>query len=409
MRKTFFSYYYPTKEQFSMLWNECLFVLDTNVFLDLYRRYSPAARDDLIVNALTKIADRLWVPHQVALEYLRRRPDVILKQASMYDKAKSLLQTLCVKAQKEIEKDSSFQHHFPIDKKDFLEKIKSSLTEIDKEIDEQKQKHPDSLSNDYIVDTITSLLDGKVGTPYSSEKLKEVYEEGKTRYKNKIPPGYKDAEGSNKKEGNDKYGDLVLWLQIIDKAKESGKPIIFITNDGKEDWWWTSKGRTIGPQPELIDEMMVKANTSFYMYKSDQFIKYAQEYLDEITVKQETINEVQNVRLRDEAIQRAIASVPSTSEIMRLTEEAMLQHKVIEQAINSVPSTSEIMLRLAEEARLRSEAIQRAMEMPKAIQQAFNSAYLRSKAIQRAIASVPSTSEIMQQLIKGESQQDQEE
>ena len=42
-----------------------------------------------------------------------------------------------------------------------------------------------------------------------------------------------------------KYGDLILWYQIIDKAKESKKPIILISGDVKEDWWLEKNGKRI--------------------------------------------------------------------------------------------------------------------------------------------------------------------
>jgi len=52
------------------------------------------------------------------------------------------------------------------------------------------------------------------------------------RYQNKIPPGFKDL---NKPEN--KQGDLILWFELLKHSKESEKKIsVLITNDNKEDW-----------------------------------------------------------------------------------------------------------------------------------------------------------------------------
>jgi hypothetical protein len=63
--------------------------------------------------------------------------------------------------------------------------------------------------------------------------LNEIKKEGKERYGRRMPPGFKD----DKKPEDKKYGDLILWYQIIDEAKKSKKPIVLISGDVKDDWW----------------------------------------------------------------------------------------------------------------------------------------------------------------------------
>ncbi|MFD4759474.1 PIN-like domain-containing protein [Streptomyces sp. NPDC058439] len=46
-------------------------VLDTNVLLNLYRSNARTRQDTLAV--LTRLRDRLWVPHQVLTEFWRNR------------------------------------------------------------------------------------------------------------------------------------------------------------------------------------------------------------------------------------------------------------------------------------------------------------------------------------------------
>jgi hypothetical protein len=111
-----------------------------------------------------------------------------------------------------------------------------------------------------------------------------------------VPPGYKDSGKNNKKMYGDllidnKYGDLIQWLQIIQKAKSICSNVIFVTDDAKEDWWWQSNGKTIGPRPELVTEFKNKTDFDFYMYTPDNFIRHANEYLN-TKVTQKVINEV---------------------------------------------------------------------------------------------------------------------
>ncbi|MGH2612905.1 MAG: PIN-like domain-containing protein [Rhabdochlamydiaceae bacterium] len=108
----------------------------------------------------------------------------------------------------------------------------------------------------------------------------------------------------SKKEGFKKYGDGVLWFQVLEYAKSQKKPIILITDDQKDDWWRIEKGKTLGPRPELVTEISTKGKASFYMYNASQFMKYAKEFLG-LQVNQEAIEEVKDVIQTSERIERA--------------------------------------------------------------------------------------------------------
>src|SRR5262245_36132686 len=78
MKQIFKGFHAPTEAEYADLWSKGLFVLDTNVLLDFYRL--PLNAQDEFWSALDKLKDRLWLPHQVGLEYQRRRLSVILEQ-----------------------------------------------------------------------------------------------------------------------------------------------------------------------------------------------------------------------------------------------------------------------------------------------------------------------------------------
>lgn len=292
MRKIFSGYYRPDEQQFSELWETCLFVFDANVLLNLYR-YSQETRD-VLIDILTKVSERLWIPHQVALEYHENRLSTIATQIRLYDDISKELQT----SRRKLE-DLLSDEHPSINVESLLKRIESSFSEIEGELSMHKAQHPDLSSEDDIRDILTDLFEGKTGNPYPQERLVEIYKLGKDRYEHKIPPGYEDnKKGSLKRFGNlvieDKFGDLILWLQIVDQAKAEKKPIIFVTDDTKGDWWWITQGRTVGPRPELITEIRNEADVMFFMYTPDRFMQYAGEYL-RVEITQEVVDEVQTV------------------------------------------------------------------------------------------------------------------
>ena len=86
MRGLFPEYYALPEEDFSKLWDGCLFILDTNILLNLYR-YSPKTRGKFF-EFLNRLSSRLWLPHQVAKEYQHQRLNVIVEQEESYKRMK---------------------------------------------------------------------------------------------------------------------------------------------------------------------------------------------------------------------------------------------------------------------------------------------------------------------------------
>src|SRR5437016_440727 len=92
MKNLFPGYFRPTEEEFEQLWQDCTFIPDANVLLNLYR-YSPETREGLL-SIFSAVSDRLWLPHQVAFEFLSNRLGVIDAQTKAYKKAIEALQEL---------------------------------------------------------------------------------------------------------------------------------------------------------------------------------------------------------------------------------------------------------------------------------------------------------------------------
>jgi hypothetical protein len=288
-----------------------------------------------LIGILGALYDSIWLPHQAALEYHRHRLGIINQQAKAYQDIQKLSRDVQEEFTKRIRTLLRRGRHPFIAVDSVLEKLNIAFTEICENFDELEQRHPDFFADDPILEAVTNLFEGKVGSAYTPEQLQEIYAEGKVRYTQepKIPPGYEDAS----KDGDAKqYGDLVLWFQVIDQAKATGKPIILVTDDRKEDWWWRSYGKTHGPRPELVNEITRKANVGFYMYSADPFMEYASEYL-EYSVKKEAIEEVRDVRERDEE------NIANLEAIVKAIDTAALRAEMTPKRLGPYAALSRIM------------------------------------------------------------------
>ncbi|MFM5361893.1 PIN domain-containing protein [Aeromonas veronii] len=263
MRSMFPGYFSPTDIHFEKHWKESIFVMDANVLLNLYR-YSDATKDEL-KNALTSLDGRVFIPHQAASEFLRNRLTVTSEQSKEYASAIKTINELVKKI------SSKDRHPFISDKQ--LNELNDLSSQIIESLNEQQNALLNKLSNDEILDFVETVFEGKTGTPFDKGKLDDIIADGAKRYEAKIPPGYKDANKDSTDIPTRKYGDLIVWLQTLEYAKEKNSSIVFITDDKKEDWWLEQSGRTIGPRPELIEEFIRETKKDFWMYTVSTFIQ----------------------------------------------------------------------------------------------------------------------------------------
>ena len=277
MKNRFFEFYNLSQAEIDNLWSDGVFVVDANVLLDFYR--FPKTTSDTLLEVLKKIKlnNQLWIPYQIGLEFHKHRSEIIELESHEY---KRLATYFSDKLQSEVA--STFAENCnsrPLIKKEkYLAEVKKVGLKISKSIKRLEKRHPNYKKRDIVLDNLTELFDDNcVGKEFSESKLADIYKEGNERYSKKTPPGFMDLDKSEP----EKYGDLVLWFQIIEKSKESKKPIVFITRDTKKDWWFfNNDGEKKGARRELVKEMHAKAGTKFYIYEIFHFIYLASKKLD---------------------------------------------------------------------------------------------------------------------------------
>jgi len=302
MRDAFGGRYRPTEGEFARLWEEGLFVFDANVLLNLYR-YSEGARGDLL-SVMRALGDRAWLPHQAAEEFLERRLQVMHRKRRRYQDASAGVE----KARNEIEESMGELHRDrAVEAEDLLSSVREALDGLVEHLRTREEGLPaesSSPEDDPVWRAVEDIFGDRIGGAYEPERRRQIVEEGRDRYDRKVPPGYEDEE-KDRKTGNGKgerrFGDLLLWYQALDKAEETQGPVVLITDDRKEDWWWKSHGLTIGPRPELVEEMRRRSGTLFYMYRPERLLDEAgKRGLIGEAVSEDTLEEIEDLGSLDD-------------------------------------------------------------------------------------------------------------
>lgn len=295
MKEIFFEFYKPDDKEIKIVWDSAIFTFDANVLLNLYR-YSSKTTNELL-DILKQLKDKLWLTNQAGFEYQNNRLTVIHKQKIAYDEIKLIL----AKKLEEVSSDlNSYKKHSTIEVDTIKENISKSFDKINSDIDRLSKSHPSYEPIDQIRDELTNLFAAKTGKPYAKEKLVELFKEAQQRYDNEIPPGFKDKSSKKDAPKQSLYGDVILWKQIMEKAKGDSKSVILVTDDLKDDWWDKFKGETQGPRKELLREFYEETGQSIYIYQADKFFEYANKLKIGKTVKTEAIKEIRDIRLKDE-------------------------------------------------------------------------------------------------------------
>lgn len=298
MKTTFVGWYAKSPEQLKALWDAALIVPDTNILLHLLR-HSAEVRGQLM-DVFERKKASLWIPYQVGIEFQRRRLDVQQYALDAYDRLGTDLTKFVNQAKDGV---NQYRAHPVIDIERELSALDVFQADFQQRIAAAKARHPTDEFNVSFA-KVTELFAGKVGAKPAAERIAAIHKEGNDRYAKKIPPGFEDAKKAA--EGGDKFGDLVIWMEMIEKAKADKRPIIFVTDDGKSDWWHIHRGRKMGPHPALIEEFLAATGQEFHIYELLQFLRYAAITGSEI--KEESVQ-----KIADSLVAGAETDAPSTT------------------------------------------------------------------------------------------------
>lgn len=264
-------------ENENVLWSDALIIFDTSAICGLYNCIGTAAAT--IVGILNHLKDRIWIPAQVMIEYERNREKAIHNPiAEKYGgkRFRDYKQFADRLSQDLKEHEEEYFHPYIetepyADIKKEIASIKTALESINNSYQTQYEKRIAEIkkfeANDEIHQTFKTFNKGK---EYPMSRILEIVAEGDIRYRNTIPPGYMDGSS---KESIRKYGDLIIWKEILDQAKEAKRPVIFVCDDLKEDWYVKDgNNNSIGPREELRKEFADSVGQPFWMYSLKEFV-----------------------------------------------------------------------------------------------------------------------------------------
>jgi restriction endonuclease Mrr len=314
-----------------------LIILDANVLLDLYEVGAQARNE--IIGALQSIKKRLWIPNQVALEFCRRRRQVVLDRMSSYKRVKTDVSTAATSAADVIEaavdrvrtlRERSRTGRFwdltaaQLDRDSIEARLTgimdAALAELQTLEAEQDLTVRDLQEGDPILAEIDNLLLDSIGKPYSSNQLRIIVDEAISfRYPNLIPPGYLDADKPTSLRA---AGDYILWRQIIDKASRLtsvDRRILFITDDIKEDWWMlSSKGKPIKARPELALELYQSAEADLLILTLADFLEGAKEHLSS-KISEATVDQIRTATSHVDVLVKELRDSPDEQDLLELS------------------------------------------------------------------------------------------
>ena len=316
MRSVIKEFIEPSNTDKRQLWEKAIFVFDTNVLLNLYR-YSAKTRNSLL-DAFESLKERVWIPYQVAYEFMRKRCEVIYETVQRYTQFEKEIQTFTQKATDILRLTPADEEFSELNR--FLIKWLNS--------NKEQNLLVQNAARDEILEKILLIFDGRVGDNIGESELQCILEEGKERYAKSIPPGYKDKKKIKEEtDDNNAFGDLIIWKQIIKYAKDHQVGIIYVTHDQKEDWWNIIKGKTIGPRVELRREFMDETQQEFHMYSMHTFIS--------------TYNEI-NENLIDK---RVVAEVISLDKVSKRKKK--VSYSLCEQVLRAEETLDKIQSRIS--------------------------------------------------------------
>lgn len=291
MKDEFSWYLFSGSTSAKVAWKSSVLTVDANVLLDLYRYHSATCESILV--ALESFSGRIWIPRQAAVEFFRNRKKVIASSEQTFREASAAIDELDKSAAGGVGKLRGYRL-VPRPALDALSgAITSAINEARANMEEAAKKHPNYLEDDPVLERILKLFDGRVGVAPSGDAYEEVCKEGKRRFDLKVPPGYMD----DNKDEDKKYGDFILWSQLMDFAKESGSPIIHVTSERKEDWWEREYGKTLGPRQELVEEFWRTSGQQIHLYQTENFLRLAAEQ-EGLSVNQEAVEEIRELDAR---------------------------------------------------------------------------------------------------------------
>lgn len=259
-------------------------VVDTNVLLLPLGAGAGSLTEIIAVYKKLSQEKRLFMPAQVAREFMKNRPTKIGElQQGLSDKlsrfaAIDSLSYPILEGLPEYEALNKVVADLGNQKKALTKATAALVSKI------RTWEWSDPVSNAYkTVFTNEIILD-------VDEPREHILAELRRRYELTIPPGYKDSSKDDLG-----IGDYLIWKTILKLGNSTKKNLVFVSGDEKADWQHRAGNTGFLPRFELLDEYRrASGGMSFYMIplsKLLELLKAKQESVQEIKKEENRLSE----------------------------------------------------------------------------------------------------------------------
>jgi hypothetical protein len=310
-------------------------VLDTNALLNLYR-YDDAARDDLF-KVMASLGERLFIPHQVMVEFWRNRENVLHDRLNTAQSAAERLEQFGEEAKKVLREWANRLAITDDARADVLSTVSRAFDEaisrVESSAGSAEEAEVRDTSQDPVLSRLGTILQGKVGLSPSSREVEEGVAEGLRRLAEKIPPGFKD-EG---KTDDQAIGDYLVWRQSLAELRtRETASLVFVTGDTSgDDWWRRERGELRGPRLELFAECRDEAEATLVLLRPQSLLFHAQRALD-LQIEAETLRKVGEAEaVTKDEVREGWTATTAQAFLSRLRLEGPVQYDAFLEAVRS--------------------------------------------------------------------------
>lgn len=273
-------------------------VLDTNVLLAPYK-LSAVAREDAL-RAIESSAHRLWLPHQVGVEFYRNHASNRDLRSKAYEDAIGPTAQFEQLVTKHLGKGTTHEDL----RKSVARVVREAVSTIKAEIDQLRLADtaitaPDA---DDVRERIEAAFAGKAAAAPNPTTIRERTEEFTSwRVPSRIPPGFEDRGKPGEARS---AGDFLIWAEILEHAASNNLDVLFVTEDGKDDWWEAIDGQR-RPHRALALEFQraTRPGRQYHQVSMETFVRLATKAAGE-EAEQSSLNEIEAVGQEAEVASR---------------------------------------------------------------------------------------------------------
>lgn len=222
---------------------------------------------------LSSIADRLFVPHQVAAEYNRNRVRVVSDRHKELEDAAAEIDSIRSKVRTLVNNLSNRRTLAASDIAQLEGSVAtffSALEDASNDAATQYDLEPDVMvaCKDTWTIRLEEILAGRVAEKPDADLLVKDREEGERRKDAKLAPGFKD----------DDVGDFLWWSEALRHPDLKGHALVVVSDDAaKGDWRFEERGFAIGPHPILIEDVHEAGGSDLVLLTTRDLLKLVED------------------------------------------------------------------------------------------------------------------------------------